>query len=69
MDRSLPDSSVHEDSPSKNTGVDWGIFLTQKSNQGYLQEDTLPDELPGNNLSFGTLDIKPRPDGPSFAHL
>ena len=41
MDCSLPDSSVHEDSPSKNTGVGCqalfqGIFPTQESNWGLL---------------------------------
>ena len=41
MDWSLPGSSVHEDSPSKNTGVGCqalfqGIFLTQESNWGLL---------------------------------
>ena len=39
-----PGSSVHEDSPSKNTGVGChsllqGIFPTQKSNPGLLQAD------------------------------
>ena len=39
MDRSLPGSSVHEDSPGKNTGVDChallqGIFPIQGSNPG-----------------------------------
>ena len=41
MDCSLPGSSVHGDSPGKNTGVDChsllqGIFLTQGSNPGLL---------------------------------
>ena len=39
MDCSLPGSSVHVDSPGKNTGVSYhallqGIFLTQGSNPG-----------------------------------
>ena len=39
MDCSLPGSSVHRDSPGRNTGVGshallWGIFLTQGSNPG-----------------------------------
>ena len=39
MDCSLPGSTVHGDSPSKNTGVGChallqGIFLTQRSNSG-----------------------------------
>ena len=41
MDYSLPGSSVHGDSPGKNTGVGrvslfQGIFPTQKSNRGLL---------------------------------
>ena len=41
MDYSLPGSSVHGDSPGKNTGVDWhallqGIFPTQGLNQCLL---------------------------------
>ena len=47
-------SSVHGDSPGKNTGVGslsllQGIFPTQESNQGSpaLQADSLPSELPG----------------------
>jgi len=41
MDCSLPDSSVHGDSPGKNTGVGChfllqGIFPTQESNRGLL---------------------------------
>ena len=50
MDYSLPDSSVHGDSPGKNTGVGshsllQGIFLTQGSNPGLL--DSLSSEPPG----------------------
>ena len=41
LDCSLPGSSVHGDSPGKNTGVDGhallqGIFLTQGSNPGLM---------------------------------
>jgi len=41
MDCSLPGSSVHGDSPGKNTGVGFhtllqGVFLTQGSNPGLL---------------------------------
>ena len=41
MDYSLPGSSVHRDSPDKNTGVGChallqGIFLTQQSSLGLL---------------------------------
>ena len=41
MDCSLPGSSIHEDSPGKNTGVAslsllQGISWTQESNQGLL---------------------------------
>ena len=42
MDCSLPGSSVHGDSPGKNTGVGCqallqGIFLTKESNWGLLR--------------------------------
>ena len=53
MDCSPPGSSVHGDSPGKNTGVGChahlqGIFLTQGSNLGLLhwQADSLPSEPP-----------------------
>ena len=53
-DCSLPGSSVHRDSPGKNTGVSChfllqGIFLTQGSNPGSLalQTDYLPTESLG----------------------
>ena len=44
MDCSLRGSSVHGDSPGKNTGVGChfllqGIFLTQESNPGLLRYD------------------------------
>ena len=49
MDSSPPGSSVHGDSPGKNTGVSChfllqGIFLTQKLNPRLLrwQADSLP---------------------------
>ena len=60
MDCSPPGSSVHGDSPSKNTGVGGlsllqVIFLTQELNWGLLhlsllQADSLPAELPGRPL-------------------
>ena len=53
MDCSLPDSSVHGDSPGKNTRVGChshlqGIFLAQELKLGLLrwQADSLPSELP-----------------------
>ena len=53
MDCSLPGSSVHGDSPGKNTGVGWhtllqGIFLTQglKPTSPALQADSLLSEPP-----------------------
>jgi len=47
MDCSPPVSSVHGDSPGKNTGVDnqsllQGIFLTQESNLGLLHCRGIP---------------------------
>ena len=50
MDSSLPGSSVHRDSPGKNTGVGChallqGIFLTQESNQGLLHCRWIPYQL------------------------
>ena len=54
MDWGLPGSSVHGDSPGKDTGVGChallqGIFPTQGSNPGLLhwQVGSLPTELPG----------------------
>ena len=57
MDSSLPGSSVHGDSPGKNTGMSdsvllQGIFPTQGSNPCLLhllhwQADSLPLEPPG----------------------
>ena len=54
VDCSPPGSSVHGDSPGRNTGVRChavlqGIFLTQESNPGLpaLQADSLPSEPPG----------------------
>ena len=58
MDCSPPDSSVHVDSPGKNTGVGChsllqGIFPAQGSNLGLptLQADSLPSEAPGKSSS------------------
>ena len=50
MESSLPGSSVHRDSPGKNTGVGChaflqGIFLTQESNQGLLHCRWIPYQL------------------------
>ena len=50
MDSSLPGSSVHRDSPCKNTGVGChallqGIFLTQELNQGLLHCRWIPYQL------------------------
>ena len=56
-DCSLPGSSVHGDSPGKNTGVGChvllqGIFSTQELNQWpALQAASLPTELPGKSRS------------------
>ena len=53
IDYSLPSSSVHGDSPDKNTGVGChaflqGIFPTQEMNPGHpaLQADSLLSEQP-----------------------
>ena len=53
MDCSLPGTSVHGDSPEKNTGVGChaflqGIFPTQEMNPGHpaLQADSLLSEQP-----------------------
>ena len=56
MDCSLPDSSVHGNSPGKNTGMGChhllqGIFLTQGLNPGLLHcKRTLPSKPPGKPL-------------------
>ena len=52
MDCSPPGSTVHGDSPGKNTGVDChtllqGIFPTQRSNPGLLRFGRIPSEAPG----------------------
>ena len=54
MDCSLSGSSVHEDSPGKNTGVGCRSLLQENlPNPGFkptshaLQADSLPSELPG----------------------
>ena len=54
MDCSLPDSSVHGDSPGKNTRMGChallkGIFPTQGRSPS-LQADSLPTETPGKPL-------------------
>ena len=63
---SLPGSSVHEDSPGKNTGggchaLLQGTFPTQGSNPGLptLQADSLPSEPPGKpkNTGVGSLSL------------
>ena len=58
MDCSPPGSSVHGNSPGKNTGVGChaflqGIFPTQGSNPGLLawQADSLPSEPPSTYVS------------------
>ena len=60
MDCSLPGSSVHGDSPGKNTGVGClslsllqGIFPTQGLNLGLPQADSLPAEPPGKSKNTG----------------
>jgi len=60
MDCSIPGSSVHGDSPDKNTGMGChallqGIFLTQGLNSGLLhwQVDSLPAEELGKPLLIG----------------
>ena len=61
----LPGSSVHEDSPGKNTGVGChallqGIFPTQGSNPGLLHcSQILPSEPPGKpkNTRVGSLSL------------
>ena len=56
----MPGSSVHGDSPGKNTGVGCHallqeIFPIQGSNPSLtLQVDSLPAELPGKNLTLET---------------
>ena len=58
MDCSQPGSSVHGDSPGKNTGVgchalSQGIFPTQGSNPGLLHcRQILQAELPGKDHAF-----------------
>ena len=67
VDCSPSGSSVHGDSPSKNTGVGChallqGIFSTQGLNPGRSptwQADSLPSELPGKpkNTGVGSLSL------------
>ena len=60
MDCNPPGSSVHENSPGKNTGVGChallqGIFLTGiEPGSPALQVDSLPAELPGKRESQAT---------------
>ena len=64
MDSSLPDSSVHGDSPGKNTGVSFhallqGIFPGIKPRSPTLQVDSLsskPPEKP-KNTGVGSLSL------------
>ena len=65
IDCSLPGSSVHGDSPGKNTGVRnlsslQGIFPTQGSNPGLPHcGQILPSEPPGKpkNIGVGSLSL------------
>ena len=65
MDSSLPGSSVHGDSPGKNTGVGChaflqGIFPTRDQPRSpALQLDSVPSELPGKpkNTGVGSLSL------------
>ena len=66
MDDSLPGSSVHGDSPRKNTGMGCHAHLQGNlPNPGTeprspsLQEDSLPSELPGKpkNTGVGSLSL------------
>ena len=57
LDHSPPGSSVHGDSPSKNTGVGClfllqGIFLTQGSNPGFLHCRQILYCINGGELKF-----------------
>ena len=69
MDCSPPGSSVHGDSPGKNTGVDFHVLLQGnlpnlgiKPRSPILQADSLPTETPGKpqNTGVGTLSILQR---------
>ena len=65
VDCSLPGSSLHGDSPSKNTGVAWhfflqGSFLTWGLNWGLHHcRHSLPSEPPGKpeNAGVGSLSL------------
>ena len=66
MDCSSPDTSVHGDSPGKNTGVSChvflqGIFSWVKSRSPVLEADSLPSEPPGKpmNTGVGSRSISP----------
>jgi len=61
----LPGSSVHGDSPSKNTGVDChallqGIFPGIEPRSPALQADSLPSELPGKPIDCVGEDLEER---------
>ena len=67
MDDSPPGSSVHVDSPGRNTGMGWHALLRESSQPGTrprspaLQVDSLPSELPGkyvNVYRFSTEENK-----------
>ena len=57
-DSSPPGSSVHGDSPGKNTGVGChvllqGIFPTQRQIQVFcIADDSLPSKPPGKSLDY-----------------
>jgi len=75
MDHSLPGSSVHGDSPSKNTGVGCHALLQGNlPNPGIeprsptMQADSLPSELLGKPFSLGSVTLNWLPDF-SFASL
>ena len=64
MDSSLPDSSVHGDSPGKNTGVSFhallqGIFPGIKPRSPTLQVDSLSSKPPekSKNTGVGSLSL------------
>ena len=60
MDRSWPGTSVHGDSPSKNTGVGSLVLLQGiKLKSPALQSDSLPSKSPGKpkNTGMGSLSL------------
>ena len=72
VDCSQPGSSVHRDSPGKNTGVSChallqGIFPTQESNWGLrslacIAGSSLPAELPGKSQVLSSPPSLPKQD-------